>query len=289
MKKQVNLIGISGKKQHGKNTVGDIIVQLTGHSWQQKSYAAKLKKIASILLGITEGDFEKEEVKSQLLPPQWSLQTENTQRELTVRGFLQLLGTEAMRDVIHPNTWENALFADYKTTYKGSYFEDYIFDTSLTLAQYQYWLNNPEKRGLEICLYAKTVHPNWVITDVRYPNEAEAIKVRGGILIRVFRPGQLRVWYNDKVNADEEDDSGYYYIQDWNKDYIEITEKRDGSGASIAGNIFKNLEFDPSDKHPSETSLDDYEFDEIIINNGNKENLKNRVKEILKIYGILKN
>lgn len=30
--------------------------------------------------------------------------------------------------------------------------------------------------------------PNWIITDVRFPNEAQAIKDRGGILIRVNRP-----------------------------------------------------------------------------------------------------
>ena len=30
---------------------------------------------------------------------------------------------------------------------------------------------------------------NWIITDCRFPNEAEAIKDRGGIIIRVDRPG----------------------------------------------------------------------------------------------------
>ena len=287
MERKINLIGISGKKQHGKNTVGDIILQLTNYSWQQKSYAEKLKSIASILLGIPKEDFEKEEVKNRLLPAQWTLKTDKTERQLTVRGFLQLLGTEAVRDVIHPNAWENALFTDYKVTYKGSYFKDFIFESCLTKTQYKYWVNNPERRGIDICLYAKEVYPNWIITDVRYPNEAKAIESRGGILLRVFRPGQLRVWYNDKVNADEEDDSGYYYVQKWNGDYMEISEKRDGLGASIAGNIFKNLEFDPSDKHPSETSLDDYKFDEIIINNGNKDDLRKQVKEILKKYNII--
>jgi len=30
---------------------------------------------------------------------------------------------------------------------------------------------------------------NWVITDTRFPNEAEAIKKAGGIIIRIERPG----------------------------------------------------------------------------------------------------
>ena len=31
------------------------------------------------------------------------------------------------------------------------------------------------------------MYPNWIITDVRFPNEADAIKGRGGIIIRVNR------------------------------------------------------------------------------------------------------
>jgi hypothetical protein len=30
---------------------------------------------------------------------------------------------------------------------------------------------------------------NWIITDTRFPNEAQAIKDAGGIIIRVTRPG----------------------------------------------------------------------------------------------------
>lgn len=37
-------------------------------------------------------------------------------KKLTVREFLQRLGTEAIRNNLHPNTWENALFADYLDT-----------------------------------------------------------------------------------------------------------------------------------------------------------------------------
>ena len=31
--------------------------------------------------------------------------------------------------------------------------------------------------------------PNWIITDTRFPNEAQAIKDKGGIVIRVDRSG----------------------------------------------------------------------------------------------------
>jgi len=34
----------------------------------------------------------------------------------------------------------------------------------------------------------KLSHPNWIITDMRFPNEMEAIELREGITIRVVRP-----------------------------------------------------------------------------------------------------
>ena len=33
-----------------------------------------------------------------------------------------------------------------------------------------------------------TAYPKWIIPDVRFPNELEAIKERSGITIRVWRP-----------------------------------------------------------------------------------------------------
>ena len=76
---------------------------------------------------------------------------------MTVRDFLQKLGTDAIRDGLHTNAWVNALMADYK---KIDYNDD----------------EQPE-------------YPNWIITDTRFPNEAQAIKDAGGLVIRVDRPG----------------------------------------------------------------------------------------------------
>ena len=84
-------------------------------------------------------DLENREFKERELGEEWD--------GLTPRKILQLLGTEAGRDIIHPNIWVNSLFADY------------------------------------------TTDSNWIITDVRFPNEAKAIKDRGGIVVRIERPG----------------------------------------------------------------------------------------------------
>lgn len=47
------------------------------------------------------------------------------------------------------------------------------------------------KNSWILALYAdyRPLISNWIVTDVRFKNEAEALKERGGILIRIERPG----------------------------------------------------------------------------------------------------
>jgi hypothetical protein len=160
----INLIGISGRIGSGKDTVGQRICQQLGVEWEIKKFAGKLKQIASILTGIPIQQFEDQEFKKTELPEQWSylLKTgdafnvegfEVFKQRMTVRTLLQRLGTEALRDNLHVNVWTNALFSDHRPAKMSEY--------------------KPSK---------------WVITDVRFANEAEAIKQRGGIIIRIDRP-----------------------------------------------------------------------------------------------------
>lgn len=49
------------------------------------------------------------------------------------------------------------------------------------------WVKSVEKRLLDVGM-----DKDWVITDVRFPNEADAIKAWGGIVLKVHRPAELR-------------------------------------------------------------------------------------------------
>jgi len=86
----------------------------------------------------------------------------------------------------------------------------------------------------------------WIITDLRFENEAEFIKKRGGIVIR--------------VNRDR-----FSYKSDLPESASPIEHAEKG----------KELHY-----HPSETSLDDYEFDYVIDNNGSIEELVEKVKQL---------
>ncbi len=197
------IIGINGYAGSGKDTVGkliqiaackeipegyhieDLIEGYDHHEWwleeksgwEIKKWAGKLKTIASLLTGIPVEKFENQEFKKTNLGPEWSYlgpscdggktrfsTADLVEKQMTVRDFLQKLGTDGLRDGLHTNTWVNALMADYKPT------------------QVQ-WSDGP------IGGYEDGPMPNWVITDTRFPNEAKAIKDAGGIVIRVDRPG----------------------------------------------------------------------------------------------------
>ena len=168
------IIGINGKIGAGKDTVGTIIQGLIltnkNQFFEIKKFGGKLKQIASILTGIPVKKFEDQEFKTNLLDAQWGTVQDIPLNSIppfadmqfnvmmTVREFLQKLGTEAMRNGLHKNVWVNALFADYKEYRRKVEDEEYVKE-----------------------------YPNWIITDLRFPNELDSVEKRDGITIRVTR------------------------------------------------------------------------------------------------------
>lgn len=224
------IIGVSGYAGSGKDTVGKIIQYIMGgkedpfsfsvedainkpeeydwvlndsSNWEIKKFADKLKDIAAHLLGVDAENFEDAEYKKSSLPSMWWTTCDEGLQPMTVREFLQKLGTDAMRNGLHTNVWVNALMTDYECV--------------------------PVDRapGGWDC-------DNWVVTDTRFPNEAKAIKERNGIIIRIDRPGCK------PVNA-----------------------------------------------HPSETSLDKWDFDYKIANVSDLFSLKMTIENVLKHAKIL--
>jgi len=206
MNKSPNLIGISGKIGTGKDTVATLINiicrypdfststiehfytnnnKFISKMWEIKKFAGKLKSVASILTGIPEHKFEDQEFKKALLGPEWGLVSKDNPLNsidpfkdiefnnlMSVREFLQKLGTDAMRKGLHSNTWVNALFTTYSSSSK------------------------------------------WIVTDVRFANEADAIKSRGGLLIRMVKN-------NTEVKSDHASETN---LDDFNFDIYLVNE-----------------------------------------------------------------
>lgn len=211
------IIGISGKIGSGKDLTGKIIQYLYHNKWHNcgdwndfvknydsyykdrsdwkiKKFAYAVKQVCSILTGIPIEDFEKEEVKNSYLGEEWNyidymadpLSVNNAISQIikdtgcsptkdfiksvtkryTVRQLLQFVGTDAIRSIIHENAWINALFSQYAPNTWDKIYDSKIIEKAKEL-------------------------PNWIITDIRFPNEYESIKQRNGIIIRVIRNKEI--------------------------------------------------------------------------------------------------
>lgn len=260
------IIGISGKKQHGKDTIANIIEYLTDEyfhhgqilntfsehqnrysklgvtpHWQTKKFADKLKDIVCLLIGCTRKQLEDNDFKEKELGVEWdyiedtseygqrwiypadfskATSKDVTHNKMTPRKLLQLIGTDCGRNIIHPNIWVNATMSEYKDIVE-------------------------EKRGDNLA-WVNT--PNWLITDVRFPNEVKAIKDRGGMVIRVSRP------------------------------YSTVVGQGNGLQATFSQDQF----------HESEIALDNYkEFDCLISNEGSISSLIEMVETFLKHQKII--
>jgi hypothetical protein len=214
------LLAINGRIGSGKDSVGNLIKDINcENNWEIKKFATKVKEVATLLTGIPTEKFEDQEFKKTFLDAHWnkeifenktSLDKNNNAynksivKPMTVREMLQIIGTEAMRNTLHQDTWVNALMCYY------------IPEES--------WLN------VKLSEKPKLIYPNWIITDMRFPNEMQAVKANGGITIRVVRPS------NKEISLD---------------------------------------------LHPSETALDDAEFDYEIVNDGTIEDLRDKVEGII--------
>ena len=261
------IIGISGKKQSVKNTVANIIQYLiaqkngfcpnglnsytvgqleTGSNWEQKQFAGKLKEIICILTGCSLEDLEKEEFKNSFLPKEWNIDN----RRITYRWLLQSLGTDVIRE-IHGNAWINALMREYKEVDGYDIHNEYIRLGGKGISTLKDKVINDRVQE-KLKDYIKRNTSNWIITDVRFPNELNTIKEKKGIVIRVNR------YHIDKCTI------GLIH----NKNCV----------ADVT--CYECNHYNQSN-HPSETSLDNARFDYVIDNDGTVEELIEKVKQIL--------
>jgi hypothetical protein len=97
------IIGLVGFIGSGKGTVGDILEQ---KGFAKDSFAKPLKDACSVMFGwpreMLEGDTEVSRKWREEPDVYWS---EKFGRPFTPREALQKMGTEAGRDVFHPDIW----------------------------------------------------------------------------------------------------------------------------------------------------------------------------------------
>lgn len=154
------LIGITGKKNSGKDTVAKIIIlilydysdegverflydddliDIVPSDVKIRSFAEPIKRMVAELINEDVEALEDREFKEKELPVIFTSYGDR----LTPRKLMQLIGTEFGREMIHNDIWVDLLFENYDSTKK------------------------------------------WIISDVRFENEAIRILKEGGHLLQV--------------------------------------------------------------------------------------------------------
>lgn len=274
------IIGISGKINSGKDTVGKMILNIMStdfkpyeenkrnnliSNWKAVKFADTLKDMTCVFFNCTREDLESRTFKES---PRHMMGLGITPRE-----FMQKLGTEFGRDTLHPEIWSKRCLSEYKVEYPDYTFGGH-FKKCVNCGDSMHFVGKRQLYCKGCCDIG--VEPNWIITDVRFPEEVEAIKKLGGVVWRVNRPGQTHREISVKARRRflaEEESRGLNLEQiSKNSRFLEIF----------------NEEMENHNPHESETALDNYEnFDEIIENDGTLEDLESYVVALLLTAGIV--
>lgn len=147
------IIGILGKKQSGKDTVADIIIELLPQ-YKKKAFADNIKKICSIITSIPIENWYNQDLKEFVLPNFW---LDKKGQLYTYRTLMQTVGTEAIRDVVNDDVWIDGVLDEYRM-HRSDGKEDDI-----------------------------------IISDVRHEKEYVKIVELGGIIIKVIRQNVVSI------------------------------------------------------------------------------------------------
>ena len=197
------IISLSGYAGSGKDQVAQFMQELQpDKNWVVKKWADKLREVVALLLNVPLAFTYTQEFKDMELPEIWNYRPliststgdfiPSIKYKMTGRVFLQKLGTDAMREGLHDNTWVNSLISGY-TELKERVLvgeENFLLGYLKTCSQCKSKFHGYKRqRRCAECNESTKLYPNWIITDTRFPNELEAVKRLGGITIRIERTG----------------------------------------------------------------------------------------------------
>lgn len=201
------ILGFVGFMSSGKGTCADYLVR--EHGFVKESFANSVKDAVSVVFGwdrqLLEGDTDYSRGWRERADPWWS---NRFGYEFSPRSALQLMGTEAGRDVFDENIWVYSMF-----------------------------------RRID---HSK----NYVIADVRFPNEIQKIKEDGGMIIRV-KKGPDPIWYLPAMDVNRKLDLNVMaenfpqvHYSEWawiGSEGIDYTINNDGSIEDLENEIEKLL------------------------------------------------
>lgn len=255
------IIAVSGKKRHGKDTVGTIIQLLLtfpkinnedllkylnnggldNPTIKIKKFAGYLKQVTADLTGCTLEDMENEDMKDEIMYKLYRIEDMFVSTEVEIEDHVEALESYRKRKEYYLETHskdevaEKLIFEELHITRR-----DVMVRIGTGVGRQinsKIWINHlfRDYKTTDVGAWNGTVidysdckFPSWIITDCRFLNEASAVRDRQGYVFRVHNP---RIENNSN--------------------------------------------------HISETELDDYKFDEVILNDQSLPVLIHRVRKAL--------
>lgn len=161
------IIGLHGQQRVGKDTIFELINSEYPNA-VRLAFADKIKQSLAALFGVSVREIDILKEEGAM----FKVESKNYEHSYTWRSFAQRYGTEAHREIFGEDFWVDKV------------------------------LPRPTKRGMKS-------HENklWVVTDVRFSNEALRIKELGGKIINVKRPD-----INKKDNHVSENSLNTFFI-----------------------------------------------------------------------------
>lgn len=151
------IVGIAGRKRHGKDTGANYLRE---GGFTATALADPCKQIVMDLYGLTWDQVYGSDAEKEAVDLRWGL---------SPRRIMQLMGTGVGR-LIHPETWIRKCLENIRAGQEG----------------HPHVVRDDVRR----CFRTRnTPTTAWVISDIRFPNEAAHVRAAGGVVIKVVRPG----------------------------------------------------------------------------------------------------
>lgn len=175
----MKIIGITGKMGAGKDAVATAMGQ-ADPSVRRIALADALKRTAMDLFDLSYDQVFGSQAQKAEMDPRWGK---------SPREILQTMGTDVAR-ALHPDVWVRRMIRDMETW--EHHHRAWVFDAANRRWEMAYFglrTDSPQE------------HPIWVVPDVRFPNEAAAIRKAGGVVLKVTRPFEFATWGKNSDGA----------------------------------------------------------------------------------------
>lgn len=285
------IIGISGKLQTGKNTSAHMMQYIIENykegldadsmfasyllgcdydfkKTEQKQFASKIKQIVALLINCDVKDLEDESFKNKILSKEW------WKVKVTILDLKY-----GYEHVYFDYLTEQDKLEDYKKERAHDIVTEYVDKMTprqmMQLIGTDYFRDVIHPNIWVTSLFADyNENNNWFITDCRFPNEAKAIKDKGGILIRVNRLIGKIVYV---IENEQPFQNWHGVVESYNGNNFYNVINNDDDVVLVHKNQITLL-----DEHKSEIALDEYtEWDYVVNNNSTFKELFIKLFEIL--------